>query len=29
MNKPKSISQEDWDILTPFQQLEIELLYQF
>lgn len=26
MNKPKDISQEDWEELTPFQQLELELL---
>lgn len=25
MNKPKGISQEIWDELTPFQQLELEL----
>ena len=23
--KPKDISREDWDSLTPFQQLELEL----
>lgn len=25
--KPKEINQEDWDNLTPFQQLDLELLY--